>query len=330
MENKFLTSEIKNLKDLERGYTVRDGFVFTSITKANIFDAIVLRYPESAISWTPRLPRSNRSYEEHIKLIKKYEIKKALVISSSLLFLKEIPSIEFLAVRPSTTAPEGFDYSHLTTLSNLKWLSCSTEYGENFCHSTTIDYSELVMVQYLEINGKGHINSNSLPNLVDLRISEQKKKTKILSDYFTSEKLRHLEIVQCNIDTLNGIDKAKNLKELNLYYLRNLKEIDAIKHVAESLEKLSIVNCNHISDLNIIGTLSNLKYLRISGNNEIPDLDFLLKLPNLKHFSFSINVLDGNLTQCSNIPYVYSEINRKHYNLKDNELPKNNFYKFRV
>ena len=330
MENKILTSEIKNLRDLERGYTVRDGYVFTSITKANIFDAIVLRYPESAISWTPRLPRSNRSYEEHINLIKKHKINKALVICSSLLFLKEIPSVEFLAVRPSTTALDGFDYSPLTILSKLKWLSCSTEYGENFCHSTTINYAGLVMLQYLDIKGKGHINYNSLHNLVDLRISEQKKKTKTLSDFFSSEKLTHLEIVQCNIDTLNGIEKAKNLKELSLHSLRNLKEIGAIKHVAGSLETLSIVNCHHISDLDIIETLGNLKYLRITGNNEISDLNFLLKLPNLKYFSFSINVLDGNLTQCCNIPYVYSEINRKHYNLKDNELPKNQVYKYRV
>ena len=39
-------------------------------------------------------------------------------------------------------------------------------------------------------------------------------------------------------------------------------------------------------------------------------------------FLFSMNVLDGDLTPCMKIPYVYCERNRKHYNLKNKDLPR--------
>ena len=35
-----------------------------------------------------------------------------------------------------------------------------------------------------------------------------------------------------------------------------------------------------------------------------------------------MNVLDGDLTPCMKIPYVYCERNRKHYNLKNKDLPR--------
>ena len=35
-----------------------------------------------------------------------------------------------------------------------------------------------------------------------------------------------------------------------------------------------------------------------------------------------MNIIDGNLTNCLDLSYVYVEKNRKHYNLKDEDLPK--------
>ena len=38
-----------------------------------------------------------------------------------------------------------------------------------------------------------------------------------------------------------------------------------------------------------------------------------------------MNVLDGDLSNCLNLPHVVSCVNRKHYNLKDSQLPKGIF-----
>ena len=42
----------------------------------------------------------------------------------------------------------------------------------------------------------------------------------------------------------------------------------------------------------------------------------------LKTFTFSMRIKDGDLTPCLNVPYVWSAKNRKEYNLKDKDLPK--------
>ena len=72
----------------------------------------------------------------------------------------------------------------------------------------------------------------------------------------------------------------------------------------------------------MLGKLENLELLQLSGSNELPSLDFLKTMKNLKTFVFSVNVADDDLTLCRNLSYVYSERNRKHYNLKDSDMPR--------
>ena len=50
-------------------------------------------------------------------------------------------------------------------------------------------------------------------------------------------------------------------------------------------------------------------------------------MKNLKTFVFNMYVDDGDLEQCKNLSYVYSEVDRKHYNVKDKDLPKGKYYR---
>ena len=65
--------------------------------------------------------------------------------------------------------------------------------------------------------------------------------------------------------------------------------------------------------------------LELSGSNELVDLSFLKTMKSLKTFVFNMNVKDGDLSLCTGLSYVYSERNRKHYNLKNAELPKGQY-----
>jgi hypothetical protein len=49
-------------------------------------------------------------------------------------------------------------------------------------------------------------------------------------------------------------------------------------------------------------------------------------MKNLKTFFFDYNVLDGDLSYCLNVPNVCCDRVRKHYNLKDTDLPKGEFF----
>ena len=65
----------------------------------------------------------------------------------------------------------------------------------------------------------------------------------------------------------------------------------------------------------------------MNGRNVLESLDFLRDMKNLKTFVFDVDVLDGDLTPCLDLSYVYSARNRKHFNLKDKDLPKGTYYR---
>lgn len=144
--------------------------------------------------------------------------------------------------------------------------------------------------------------------------------------YLTELKqLDTLDLTSSNITSLNGCEKLPKLQCLYLHYNRSLQDISALEGIRDTLKALRIEACGKIRDLSVLEKLENLELLELSGNNEVPNLNFLKKMHKLKTFIFSMNVLDGNLWPCMHLPYVYSEKNRKHYDLKDSELPKGQY-----
>ena len=98
--------------------------------------------------------------------------------------------------------------------------------------------------------------------------------------------------------------------------------IEKKRKVKKTLRALRIENCPKISDFSLLEELVNLELLELSGNNELPNLNFLKAMKNLKTFIFSMNVKDGDLSPCMVVPRVHSKKDRRHYNLKDKDLPK--------
>ena len=93
----------------------------------------------------------------------------------------------------------------------------------------------------------------------------------------------------------------------------------------KTLKALRIENCPKIEDFSVLGELENLELLELTGSNVLPNLDFIKTMKNLKTFICNMNVLDGDLTPCLNLSYVYVEPIRRHYNLKDADLPKGEY-----
>ena len=63
-------------------------------------------------------------------------------------------------------------------------------------------------------------------------------------------------------------------------------------------------------------------HLILKGSNTLPDLSFVKEMPKLQNLHLTMNVEDGNLSICEQLPYVRIK-NRKHYSHQDDELPKN-------
>ena len=306
---------------LNEGYIYRDGFVFTrSQRNSAVFDRLVIRVPARTRASEKKQGYSYRSLDEHIALVNRLHIKKIRVICDDLYFLLQCPSVSDVQVSPSYDAPEAFDYSPLYMMPCLRSLDCKTLYGTHEQYKTTIDYSLIPELEYLAIIGNGHKGYEKLSNLRELWMSGVKKH-KNFGGLSCSNALQKVTVFQSGLQTLEGIGTHSNLTSLVLYNNYSIRDITALRDVAKTLQTLVIENCSKIKDFSSLESLSALKHLQLYVNNNLPNLSFLQNMPELKTFTFTMNVEDGDLNLCRNIPYVSCK-NRKHYCLKDEQLPK--------
>lgn len=302
-------------------YILRNGFSFTAINHpGNVYDAIVIKYPRDVPCFSPRINGSSHSLKEQIEFINRYRIEKALIIAENIDFITRCPTLKHLRIIPADSSGNEFDYSPLYKMPQIKSLQCSTVYGFKEKFSTCIDCGKINGLEDIHIANCGYENYNTVETLKGLGLSNYEKRD--MSEAFSSSILDTLSIFQSKIITLEGIQKSQKMQCLYLYYNRSLQDISALQKVKKTLRALRIENCPKIEDFSVLGELENLEFLELSGSNELPSLSFLKKMKSLKTFIFSVNVKDGDLSPCLDLSYVYSEKNRKHYNLRDTELPK--------
>ncbi len=292
----------------------RDGFEFVPMLYPfNRKDAI-------------KIVEGSHSIEEYRDYIIKHGIDKAEIVMPDLNILRLCPALKHLRICPSHSASANFDFSSLYEMPEIKSLSCENQYGNQEQLFSDIDYSRVHGIVDLKIAvNKGALNYNKIETLKSLSVGGFKGKNYDLTDLFCSKELDTLRIVQCGISSLNGIDISNKMQCLYLHYNRSLQNISALRRANRTLKALRIENCPKIEDFSVLCELENLELLELSGSNVLPNLNFLKTMRNLKTFAFNMDVLNGDLTPCLNLSYVYSEKDRRHFNLKDKDLPKTNY-----
>lgn len=291
----------------------------------NKFDFTSIMYPFNEKN-ALKINVNGTPSDECIKYINQFQLEQAEIVMPDLYFLEKCPSLKFLKIAPSYNAKEYFDFSPLYKMKEIKSLSCKNQYGDRMQYIANIDYAMIRGLEDLTVSvNKGAKNFEKIETLKSLQIGDFKGKKQDVSDLFCSKELDTLQLTSCKIHSLKGIERSKRLQCLYLYYNRSLSDISALVNVKDTLKALRIQNCSKITDFSVIGYLENLELLELSGNNTLPNLEFLKNLKKLKTFEFDMNVLDGNLSVCLNLPNVYCHKNRKHYNLKDKDLPKGKY-----
>lgn len=306
---------------LRQGFIVRNGFVFVLGNKPAVFDTLLIRFPEDAVG-PIKNAYSSRSIEEHIQLINQYRLEKVKIICRDLSFIVQCPSLKEISIYPDDFGNDGFDYTPLYSMPGLKSVCCRTQYGIKEQFRSYVDYSRIQGVKEISAMGIGHNGYEKIPTLETLWISSCRKHGDF-QHISCSVQLQDVTLMQCGIQTLNGIEKHPKLRSLALYYNRSLTDISALSKLGKSLRTLVIEGCPKISDFSVLATLMELEHLQLYGSNTLPTLSFLKEMPKLKTFTFTMNVENGDLSLCKNIPYASCR-NRKHFNLKDAQLPKNN------
>lgn len=315
---------IDDINIFRQFYILREGYEFKPLTfPANIYDAIVIKNPPDIVCVCPKIVRSEHTLAEQIDFVNKYKLEKAYIVADDISFVTQCLSLKHLTVIPSGYEKDNFDFSPLYNMPQIKSLNCITEYGERNQFTSQIDYSRIKGLESLGISGKGHLNYLGVQTLKSLAISGYSYEN--LYQLFSSKVLDSLSMLCCKMKSLDGIENAPKMQCLYLDYNRSLKDISALRGVKHTLRALRIENCAKIEDFSVLCELEHLEFLELTGSNELKNLDFLKSLKNLKTFVFSVNVKDGDLTPCMKLSYARCLKNRKHYNLKDAELPKGEY-----
>ena len=315
-----LNTTVTDGNALRQGFVVRNGFVFVLGSQPAVFDVLLIRFPSNAVG-PIKNAYSSRSIEEHIQLINQYKLEKAKIICKDISFITQCPSLKEISVYPDDFGNDGFDYTPLYSMPGLKSVCCCTQYGINEQYRSNVDYSRIQGIKEISAAGIGHSGYEKIPTLETLWISSCRKHLDF-QHISCSVQLQDVTLMQCGIRRLNGIEKHPKLRSLALYHNRSLTDISSLSSLGKSLQILAIEGCPKISDFTVLSALVELEHLQLYGSNTLPTLSFLKEMPKLKTFTFTMNVEDGDLSLCKNIPYASCR-NRKHFNMKDAQLPKN-------
>ena len=157
---------------LGKRYIVRDGMVFTSITHpANIYDAIVVKYPPDIPCTSPNIPGSICSLEKQLEFIRVHKIEKVLIIADNIGFITSCPALKHFQIIPADSADRGFDYSPLYGMPQVKSLQAKAFYGRGEKFTTELDCAKLRGLEKLSVTNRQYKHFNAVQTLKSLGLS---------------------------------------------------------------------------------------------------------------------------------------------------------------
>ena len=300
----------------------RCGFKFVTGHKLYIYNDLVVFSPDSARASGGYYGPPERTLEEHIALINAMKLEKTTIIAKDISFLSRCPSLKELSIQHAHGQETPLDFSPLYEMPEVRSLSIAApNMGLTKGPAIYIDFTKVRGLRRLALCTNEPFNYPLVPTLETLWLANDKRHSD-MSGISCSQKLKSLQLLQCGTKSLNGIRKYP-LQRLDMSYLRGMADISALSDCAQTLRSLSIEACGKIRDFSCLYDLVNLEHLMLHGSNTLPSLDFLRRMPKLKTFVFSMSVEDGDLKPCLEIPYASCDKIKRHYNLKEKDLPKN-------
>jgi hypothetical protein len=129
------------------------------------------------------------------------------------------------------------------------------------------------------------------------------KFAKSISSIPNLTKIKRIVLIQPRLTSLDGIETARNLVELELTMAKKLERIDALIFCSSNLVRLTIDGCRKIESYDTIEKLVNLSYLIIARSADLKSISFIEKMPKLVTLSiFETKLLDNDLTYCVSHP----------------------------
>lgn len=105
-----------------------------------------------------------------------------------------------------------------------------------------------------------------------LRVSAFNRKS--LEDVPCTETLEELSLIQTRLQSLKGIEAARNIQELSISYGPSLQDISGLAFLS-SLRKLELESCKKVQNFDEIGRVSGLETLLLKQCGTLPSTSFI-------------------------------------------------------
>ena len=250
--------------------------------------------------------------------------------------------LDWIGISPYQGRPHGYRSGDIGFLRKHCYVK-----GVALPYASRIDVSPLKYVRelaYLHIaDNRQPLDLSRFPRLEELRAEwhpklhltagcqalkvlalwKYKPSSRDLTELPDFPQLEELVMVQSPLTSIDGIERYRTLKRLELSYLTRLERIAAVAGLADcGLEELDCLKCRKIRDHSAVRVLRSLKILRFNSCGEIPDIRFLDDMPNLQDFRFvNTDVVNGDLRPCLRLKGV-GFTRKKHFSHTPKEVNK--------
>jgi hypothetical protein len=197
------------------------------------------------------------------------------------------------------------DWAGLEQFHKLKYLTIGIESSDKASHKDfpIIDFSNYPYLEGFATWGLWNTRNLQTSNIKELiYIAYGQNKQDLSASQFPLQ-LRRLEIKHDALSSLSGVETAKNLEEIELFYLRSLKDISALEKLTHLKFLFINKNCPKI-EFDTFPYLPSLKKLYIATN--IPSLAFLHKVPNLEDFGCWNDIKDNDMSPILDLKHLKS------------------------
>lgn len=234
----------------------------------------------------------------------------------------------------------GYGDSNLSVLQDIRsieWLAIVDEYGDLSDISNVYD---LINLEHLQFSSPRDIDITRFNSLIEFRgrwpkdpavlndctilkklyLSKGSKKN--IAEEFSLLELESLELIQCQLESLQGLQYQLKLESLEIGYCAKLSNISQLKAL-RNLKRVFFSRCKRVVDFSSLENTINLAQLSIAHCGSIQDLIFLEKLKELEILTFfGTQVTSNNLSPieaCTQIKELGFN-NKKSYNKTLEEL----------
>lgn len=230
-------------------------------------------------------------------------------------FLEQMPNLNEIAF----IDVKDCNLDGLYCLKNLRSLTIANDVN-NPSKNLRVDFSKFKNLEEINVDwfDKGFdISKND--KVVSVSINKYRPQSRDLSELPLPKSISNLELVQSNIQSLDGAPD-NSIEKMELYYCPYLETLNGIRAFSGHLHRLMIENARHLSDYDEIKYCKALESVVFANCGNIDSLNWVKALEKLSHFVLDKTVVnDGDMRNLLNIEKV-AFTNKKHYNCKCKSL----------